>query len=416
MGAYNVAFVWALSVNGSEQQLDSYYPGSAYVDWIAADGFVRAAAPGPNVVNQLFGAWYNQFSSYGKPMMISDTGALPGDQAEYLGDLASALSPPTGATAASSVQSSRSSQSSQSSGFPLIKAVSYFDAPGLSSSTTGQSYVFDSAGLSAFQALSRLPYFQPSQQASTTAVNIAQDPSRTGTKVTLTANVDSDNGGAVTFLDNGSAIAGCEGVSLVSGPSCVTRSMPAGSTGSIEAVYTGDASYLASKSSPAPITVVAWTATPPGRASGSGSGATSGMAGPTIGSSRGALPRLRRHAHARCCWCHEASTREWPISTVDGCARPRIRSTPTRGSRRSSRLPLSLAVPMGRRRSWPDSVSSPAWAVTSPSRGVVTSDARVAWSRHRDRSRQLRPQVGRHRDALSSGPMPTMLRRRHKDL
>src|SRR6202042_3645445 len=40
-GATNVAFVWSLAMSGDQTDLASYYPGSAYVDWIAADGYFR---------------------------------------------------------------------------------------------------------------------------------------------------------------------------------------------------------------------------------------------------------------------------------------------------------------------------------------------------------------------------------------
>ena len=85
-GAYNVAFVWAVDVNqtASQQQLDSYYPGAAYVDWIAADGYMDTATPGANAVQQMFGAWYTQFSTYGKPMMISETAAISGQRSPVL--------------------------------------------------------------------------------------------------------------------------------------------------------------------------------------------------------------------------------------------------------------------------------------------------------------------------------------------
>ena len=40
-GANNVAFVWCISAAGQDQDWIKYYPGPAYVDWIAVDGYLR---------------------------------------------------------------------------------------------------------------------------------------------------------------------------------------------------------------------------------------------------------------------------------------------------------------------------------------------------------------------------------------
>ena len=44
-GASNVAFVFSMSSAGNDQDLYDYYPGSSYVDWIAADGYSRTSVP-----------------------------------------------------------------------------------------------------------------------------------------------------------------------------------------------------------------------------------------------------------------------------------------------------------------------------------------------------------------------------------
>ena len=59
--------------------------------------------------------------------------------------------------------------------FPLIRAVSYFDAPGRFQQN---AYALDSGGLPAFQSLSKLPYFLPPQQQSTTSMTVSQTPTR----------------------------------------------------------------------------------------------------------------------------------------------------------------------------------------------------------------------------------------------
>jgi Bacterial Ig-like domain (group 3) len=231
-------------------------------------------------------------------MMISETAAESGGpaapmaQAAYLNELAAALSPPS--MAAAPMAAPATNPSAQ---FPLIRAVSYFDAPGRFQQN---AYAFDAEGLSAFQSLSKLPYFLPPQQQSTTSMTISQTPTRTATRVQLTANINADNGGTVSFSDNGSPIAACQNVPLVSGATCTTTSMPAGSTGSIQATYSGDAAFMPSTSDPDAVAVMAWSGSPPkapgkpSRGDTGGSdlgGATSeGMAGPVVAASSTPFP------------------------------------------------------------------------------------------------------------------------------
>ena len=40
-GASNVSFVWCIAAGGQDQDWIKYYPGPAYVDWIAVDGYLR---------------------------------------------------------------------------------------------------------------------------------------------------------------------------------------------------------------------------------------------------------------------------------------------------------------------------------------------------------------------------------------
>ncbi len=82
-GASNVAFVFSMASSGNDQDLDQYYPGSSYVDWIAVDGYSKTTAPVSSDVVDRFGPWYSDFAAFGKPMMISETGSLAGGQANY---------------------------------------------------------------------------------------------------------------------------------------------------------------------------------------------------------------------------------------------------------------------------------------------------------------------------------------------
>ena len=96
-GAYNVAFVWAVASieTASQQQLDQLLPRVPRTSTGLRPRNMDTTTPGANAVQQMFGAWYTQFSTYGKPMMISETRAISGQQASYLDDLAAALSPPS---------------------------------------------------------------------------------------------------------------------------------------------------------------------------------------------------------------------------------------------------------------------------------------------------------------------------------
>lgn len=291
-GAGNVAFVWAPTVSGGdEQDLTSYFPGSAYVDWIAADGYAATDNPGPNAAAAIFDAWYQQFSVYGKPMMISETGAYQctatdgscsaTDQAGYLTDLGQALGAlPYQSTVKDPVT------------FPLVRALVYFDAPGRSQ-VHPHTYALNAGGMAEFQSLSKNPFFLPHRFSTTTGVTATQLPAAVGQRVQLTAAVPADNGGAINFFDNGAPIPDCQGVSLVDGPTCVSKSVPVG-TSAIEAVYTGDANFDASTSAPTAATVIAPGASSVGGGSGGmGRGSLSGgsfgaFAGvPTLGGVQG---------------------------------------------------------------------------------------------------------------------------------
>jgi beta-mannanase len=240
-GADNVAFVWSVDTNDSPAATwKNFYPGAAFVDWIAADGFDRSSSP-PTVglVENRFAAWYSTFSTFNKPLMISDTGAVTGQspsvQDTYLDLLGSML--PTS--------------------FPLIKAVIYQD--GRSPGPTGDPYDFtlDPTGLAAFDALSAAPFFQPARVVTSTSVSSSDDAPPQGKVVTITATVGgSDQGGSVSFLDDGSPIPGCEDVQVLNASSCETSSLAVG-THELAADYLGDAASAPSDSTALAVTVSA---------------------------------------------------------------------------------------------------------------------------------------------------------------
>ena len=218
-GASNVAFVFALATSGTDHDLYEYYPGSPYVDWIAADGYSKTSDPDPTDFVDRFGPWYSDFAAFGKPMMISETGAFAGGQASYFQQMKTQLSP-TG-------------------DFPLIKAVMYFDAPGQDGRYT---YPLDPSGLEMFESLSASPMFQPSRLASTVAASASPASSMVGHRVVVDAQVsNTDFGGSTSFFANGAPLPGCQSVPLAAvSSSCTTTSLPEG-INSISAIYSGDA-------------------------------------------------------------------------------------------------------------------------------------------------------------------------------
>ena len=139
--------------------------------------------------------------------------------------------------------------------FPLIKAVVYQDgrAPG----PTGDPYDFtlDQTGQSAFDSLSASPSFQSDQFPTSTTVSLSDASPPQGKVVTITAAVaGSDEGGSVSFADNGSPLSGCNDVQVLNAGSCETSSLAVG-TNAITADYLGDAAYAPSESAPVRVAV-----------------------------------------------------------------------------------------------------------------------------------------------------------------
>ena len=247
-GATNVAFVFAIATAGADQDLYQYYPGSAYVDWIAADGYARTTKPSPTAVVDRFSSWYSDFATFGKPMMISETAAFAGGQAGYLQQLEDAVS--------------------QSGALPLIRAVIYFDAPGNDGNNT---YPLDAAGWQSFQSLSTSAMFQPARLTSATAATASPASTVAGHRVRLTAQVSSsDFGGSVSFEANGDPLTGCQTIPLAAVTSCSTTQLPAG-TDQITAIYSGDAEVQGSTA-----TAISKVASGPSAPTPTGSGLTPG--------------------------------------------------------------------------------------------------------------------------------------------
>ncbi len=185
--ATNAATVWSVDTSqGSSSTWTDFFPGAASVAWIAADDESPTPAPAdPQGVTSAFGSWYSTFSAYGRPLLISNTGTTPGNQAQFLTALSSAL--PTA--------------------FPLIKGVVYTDAPQV---VTQTQLALDTAGTTALRTLSRTPYFQPARALSSTSIRTPAAQATPGQQVAISLSVNApDLGGAVTFLVNGNPVSGC---------------------------------------------------------------------------------------------------------------------------------------------------------------------------------------------------------------
>lgn len=141
VGADNVRWVWCPTAAGFRTgTAQRFYPGSAYVDWIGADGYNWSPAlPGAPWASfgQIFSAFYDWGKSTGKPLIVSEFGALegtPGAKAKWI------------------TQAGRELRAE----FPAIHAVVYFDS---------RDQQFDwrvttsPSSLAAFRSFAREPFF-----------------------------------------------------------------------------------------------------------------------------------------------------------------------------------------------------------------------------------------------------------------
>ncbi len=227
-GASNVSFVWCIASGGQDQDWIKYYPGPAYVDWIAVDGYLRNFTTyRAGQFAQLFSSWYSTFDSFGKPMMITETAALSGAQGPYLSDI----------------------QQSLDNGYPMIRGVLYFDAPGKGGT---YHYPLDNSGYAAFQSLASDRHFQPPQEPSTTSVTVSAPSAAPAEAVRVSAVRRLRLRRLGELVRQRLPLTGCQQMPVATDPGCTTVSLPAG-TDVLTAVYSGDAEFGKSVSAPARI-------------------------------------------------------------------------------------------------------------------------------------------------------------------
>ena len=163
-GATNVVWIWCPTAWKFIQGNPSppvYYPGDAYVDWIASDGYSWYPVTGAwRTWTQIFQPFYDWAITMNKPIMIAEYGVLedpsvPGRKAAWIAD----------------------SQSVLKNVYPLIQAVLYFDTVGNSGPAPIDWRVSSSqASYQAYRTMALDPYFDPSHLTDTTPPSAPGQP------------------------------------------------------------------------------------------------------------------------------------------------------------------------------------------------------------------------------------------------
>ena len=90
-GATNSIWLWSPNINdGRGVDLEDYWPGQKYVDWVGPIGYFEWSGPGSAMrFGDLFGPTIKQIRKFSnKPVLIPETGAPPGpNKAAEIGDL-----------------------------------------------------------------------------------------------------------------------------------------------------------------------------------------------------------------------------------------------------------------------------------------------------------------------------------------
>ena len=90
VGATNVLWVWSPNVDcGGQCPFDAFYPGDAWVDWVALDGYNYGPVDDVPWMSmaQIFGPSYDDLTALTtKPLMIAETASTEegGDKAAWI--------------------------------------------------------------------------------------------------------------------------------------------------------------------------------------------------------------------------------------------------------------------------------------------------------------------------------------------
>jgi len=142
-GVTNVTWLW--NPSGTNGTVVDYYPGNQYVDWIGDDEYGNFTTSNPNgTFDATISDFYTLFNSstYGKPLLIGETGGCPTVQDTYINSAANDL--PTK--------------------YSSFRAFIYWDSVGTSTGCPSSStplWTFTPAGQAAFASMGALPYFSP---------------------------------------------------------------------------------------------------------------------------------------------------------------------------------------------------------------------------------------------------------------
>jgi hypothetical protein len=158
-GVTNVRWDWSPSqaaYNNPDDSPDTrwadFYPGDDYVDWIGAQVYNGDTVKEPIQTYPGFLNFYNQAVVKGKPLILSETGALGPDPQDPCSS-----SVGTGTSPQSKWLYTMSTNFRVS--FPAMKAIVYFDVPG-SPGPDCKNYLLRGDGLVSFSNLLAKPYFQ----------------------------------------------------------------------------------------------------------------------------------------------------------------------------------------------------------------------------------------------------------------
>jgi beta-mannanase len=148
-GAMNVQWVWSPNVDyPGATPFEALYPGDAYVDWVALDGYNWGRTNGYTPwqsFSQVFGPSYQRLSQLThRPVMVAETGSVE-------------VGAPAGQSKASWIGSALSTEIPKS--FPRLSVLIWFDQ----NNSNGQDFRIGSsdASLGAFASAIQLPYYTP---------------------------------------------------------------------------------------------------------------------------------------------------------------------------------------------------------------------------------------------------------------
>ena len=92
-GAKNVSWIWSINnlerIDGEDHDIQAYYPGKAYVDWVSTSGFNWGTSyswSSWRTADPLYRDTYRALSRFDKPIMISEIGTTTagGDAREWI--------------------------------------------------------------------------------------------------------------------------------------------------------------------------------------------------------------------------------------------------------------------------------------------------------------------------------------------